>query len=671
MARKQRPLQLMIALLIGTACKRPDAPDDGTDSSDTGDLITVSCSEAPPLPELGDEWELTKVPSGGDFYQIAEAELQPGKLFLASSMNGFYRSIDAGTSWTKIQMISTHMAGQMAMDIDEPDTLFIPLSGAIRRTEDAGDIWQPVEGNADLDPEANARGLLYQDGVLWMADSQGAIWRSDDDGASFDSIGDLGFASPPPHIHADAAFGLNQGWIFLARSETRMYALRHNNNLFASDDEGVTWAVLKQGAFKITTLGTFEDEIWVGGEGGVQYSRDGGESFEYYDSGDADVEGIARLAEGDLLVATRDRLHTLGDGVLLPLSSPTEATHLSHMLALDNGTLLASDENGMLRSTDEGATWTDSSEGLIVTDLGPLLAHPTCPELVWAGTHCERGLFESQTWGDDLTHLSEYMHYVMVARAGTVRPYDIWVTTDDTLKYSTDLGQTWSTMAETTLRWHLHGLAIHPTDPDVVLTGTCTGEYGDTTARVMRSTDRGESFSESSIGIPQWEGSIHTLHYVEEDPDIVLAGTYRSGDMSHTGNGTGIGIYRSTDGGESWNHVDLDVLDVPVLAQCEDYIYAATDGGVMISVDQGETWETTLESDEQFMSVACHEESVLAVAWGEVYRSDDYGFSWESWQDGVNIAAWRQGSMPQIAVSGDGALTYLTVPGVGMYRRMR
>ena len=69
--------------------------------------------------------------------------------------------------------------------------------------------------------------------------------------------------------------------------------------------------------------------------------------------------------------------------------------------------------------------------------------------------------------------------------------------------------------------------------------------------------------------------------------------------------------------------------------------------------------------------MACHQESVLAVAWGEVYRSDDYGFTWEVWQDGVDTTDWREGSMPQIAVSGDGALTYLTVPGVGMYRRMR
>jgi len=99
---------------------------------------------------------------------------------------------------------------------------------------------------------------------------------------------------------------------------------------------------------------------------------------------------------------------------------------------------------------------------------------------------------------------------------------------------------------------------------------------------------------------------------------------------------TGDGVYKSVNGGESWQRScnGLGSLSTSSLAIDGDTIYVGTTGGVYKSVDAGETWELSSEglTDVTCLAIAPTEPSVIYAAVGieqsEIFKSVDSGESW-------------------------------------------
>ena len=101
-------------------------------------------------------------------------------------------------------------------------------------------------------------------------------------------------------------------------------------------------------------------------------------------------------------------------------------------------------------------------------------------------------------------------------------------------------------------------------------------------------------------------GSIGDIAVSESDPNVVYVGT---GEHAVRGVMTsyGDGVYKSTDAGRSWEHVGLDnslhIANVVVHPKNDDVVLVGVQGavhgpsadrGVYRSEDGGETWEHTL-----------------------------------------------------------------------------
>ena len=140
-------------------------------------------------------------------------------------------------------------------------------------------------------------------------------------------------------------------------------------------------------------------------------------------------------------------------------------------------------------------------------------------------------------------------------------------------------------------------VAGHPTERQTFFFGACAGG-------VWKTTDGGIYWENVSDG---WfnTAAVGAVAVSESDPAVVYAGTGEAcirGNVAH-----GDGVYRSTDGGESWTHLGLEdtrhISRVRVHPQDPDLVYVSALGhiygpneqrGVFRSVDGGKNWERIL-----------------------------------------------------------------------------
>ena len=250
--------------------------------------------------------------------------------------------------------------------------------------------------------------------------------------------------------------------------------------------------------------------------------------------------------------------------------------------------------------------------GRVVTVAG----HPTelgtfyfgaCAGGVWktedAGQYWENisdGFFKTASVG--ALAVSESDPNVIYAGMGeaTIR---IDVSHGDGVYKSTDGGRSWKHIGLDDTR-HIGKLRIHPTDPDTVFVAALGHAFGRNEQRgVFRSTDGGESW-EHVLFVSDKAGAVD-LSIDPTNPRIIYASiweVYRSFHMMSSG-GEDSGIWRSLDGGDSWENISANEgLPAGILGKVGIAASPAQAGRVYALVEHAE---------------------------GGMYRSDDHGDSWK------------------------------------------
>ncbi|MCB9761779.1 MAG: hypothetical protein H6739_18195 [Alphaproteobacteria bacterium] len=654
-----RRIRKILPLLALLACR-----DDGGDTAAPwpDGLVCPDPLEMPDIPD--DRWSLADPAPGGDLLFIVAAPSNPSRVYTVSHHNGLHRSEDGGRTWRPGRTEVTHLAGQIAVHPTEPrliaycaDTLYLSMDGG-------DDITRTALGS--FEEGERVRGVAWRGDRLYAIDQDGDFFRSDDKGDSFTWLASFG------RRHGGSGFhGLHDDWWALFPDGDDLIVAVHEGGIARLPGWEGQPETLEQGPIHLGTVGV-EDGVIRYAVGEVARVIDGDAPSEVVGQAGAELTASIRAPDGTLWFFTEDRAWRVDDQGLVDAGPLPDFAHHAAFAARAGDALLLGHKDGVLRSTDDGTTWNDASEGMIDDDLSVVATHPWCEGLLYAGTQCERGLFTSLGWGDAMTHVAEYMHYVMEIRVSAARPAQVWVSTDDRVMRSDNLGYSWTAVLPEELAAHMHGLAVHPTDPDVVLVGSVgSGEYADDSGRVYRTDDGGLTWQPSADGLPQTEASMHAIHFVQDDPDVVLLGSYRAGNIDHH-EGEGIGLFRSTDGGLSWAALDVPDRSVTHIAGCAGRQYATTERGVLRSTDQGERWSSVLETGEEMTGLVCRGDRVVVMDHGgATFRSEDGGDTWAEIPDPDAAVLQHLGTntLQDLALSPDGAVLYAAVADHGLYRR--
>jgi len=320
---------------------------------------------------------------------------------------------------------------------------------------------------------------------------------------------------------------------------------------------------------------------------------------------------------------------------------------------------VASGHGSLWKTTNRGTTFAPIFDGQSSFSIGAVTMDPSNPNVIWVGTGennahsylvpgdgvyrsadggkswVNKGLKESQQIGEIVVH-PEDPKTVWVAAYGPHRVSG----GDRGVFKTTDGGETWENVlhpSEHTGCWQLH---MDPRDPDVLytvahqrqryLTTIVTG--GDESG-IYKTTDGGTTWNRLEGGLPQEMVGRIGMDISPVDPDVLFAIVDAAEKEEE-------GVYRSADGGASWSKVSGYVTAYRFYFQrivCDpeniDRVYGL-DVFNQVSTDGGKTWSRLGEDKKHVDNHALwidpeDHRHMLSGCDGGVYETFDMAETWD------------------------------------------
>ncbi len=363
----------------------------------------------------------------------------------------------------------------------------------------------------------------------------------------------------------------------------------------------------------------------------------------------------------------------LGDAVSFRSIGPFRGGRSAAVTGVPGEPLLyyfGSTGGGVWRTTNGGSTWENISDGYFGGSIGALAVSEWDPNVIYVG-------------GGEKTVRGNVSH-------------------GDGVWKSTDAGKTWRHLGLGDTR-HIPRIRIHPKNPDLVYVTALGHLFGPNEQRgVFRSKDGGVHW-ERILFVSADVGAFD-LVMDPNNPRILYATTWRVRRTPYSleSGGEGSGLWKSTDGGDTWTEITrnkglpgglvgiIGVTVSPVDSNRLWIILESDDGGVFRSDDGGLTW-TRVSEDRNLRQRAWYYSRIYAGTQNidEVYvlnvgfwHSKDGGSSFEriGTPHGDHHDLWIDPDVPERMVIGDdggaqvtfdkGARwsTYLNQPTAQFYR---
>jgi photosystem II stability/assembly factor-like uncharacterized protein len=350
------------------------------------------------------------------------------------------------------------------------------------------------------------------------------------------------------------------------------------------------------------------------------------------------VLGVASSAPSLVLAQQADNSRSLHWRQIGPVRAG-RARALSGVPSQPNVFYAGFDNGGVWRSTDYGSTWVPIFDDQPTGSIGAIAVAPSDPNIIYVGSG-----------------------------AGIIRPD---LATGDGVYKSTDGGKTWAHLGLRDTQM-IAMIDVDPRDPNRLFVAALGHPYGPNAERgIFRSTDGGQSFQKVLFKDEYTSGN--DVRIDPSDPNTVYATLWQQQQSFIEGQGfggAGNGIFKSTDGGNTWKQLteglpSIIQANIALSASNPRRLYAAVAGmpngargpatttgvvGFYTSVDGGDHWTLVVNAapggtnvkvdprplarigggDLPTVTVDPRNEQVVYTASTVMWRSEDGGTNWSA-----------------------------------------
>lgn len=504
-----------------------------------------------------------------------------GGLFANNSERGLFRSEDGGEVWEKVLYVSDSTGCvDVALHPTDSDTLFAAMWERTRRPDrrsyggktsglyrsfDGGDSWEKLTkglplydvGRIGVQISASHPNVSY----CIYADESGdfkGIFRSENHGETWRQVNDVSLRD----------MYITYGWWFGniridPNNPDIIYAL--GLDIWKSIDGGKTWqnTSAEQGVHVdqhgLVIHPQNSDFLVLGNDGGVYTSMDGGENWQHLQN-----LPITQFYTCEIDSKNPEKLYggTQDNGILRTSNLDSDVNHWKEILPGDGFQVLVDHQNSdcifaghqygdWYRTEDGGNNFIPCMEGIRRFDRKnwntPIIQDPNDANILYIGAN---RLYKSQNRGLSWSPIGSDM---------TDGP------STGNLTYGT-----------------ITTIAIAASETEVLYVGTDDGN-------VWSTKDGGQSWVFLSQKLPKrWVSAIE-VDAANADIAYITFSGYRQADYTPH-------IFRTDDGGDSWQDISNDIPEAPINAiiadsEKENTLYVASDLGVFVTHDSGAKWK--------------------------------------------------------------------------------
>lgn len=501
-------------------------------------------------------WEKLSTGEWGEKVKVLAVDPSSADVIYAGTFeNGVLKSEDGGTTWKEVNKGISPPSGVEAISIDptNPQVLYAVIGDRFEflnlfKSVNGGLSWVkifgPFEGGAGnhfgatIEIAPSNPSILYLGGrFLYRSDDGGKSWREIESRLIETGLGVTSIAVHPINPEEILVGTVNWG-------------------ILKTRDGGRTWAILNEG-YIATAMGGIavhplnSNIVYVGtisyaGASGIYKTYNGGSTWVRVN------EGLPFSEDGYPSVYT----------IAIDPSNPDVA-------------YASIKDHGIYKTKDGGALWFPTNNGLGKSlNIATIVFDPRNPNILYAGAVTRVKYFEPsicfELYGEESVGLFK----------------------------STNSGEKWVRIDKGFTLSHITSVVINPKDTNVLHVGTAGGG-------IYKSIDGGKTWQQVNTGLKNL--NIWALALNPEDPDTLYAGANDLYTEEWIANPTlqgaiaGGGFFKSINGGETWESVDLpvqnrNVENIIVDPLNPNIVYVALHGpGLFKSTDGGRSWHSANE----------------------------------------------------------------------------